>query len=72
MEANLQRRARRAGQLGLQDARTVRDANKTEEIPVQVTYRLLSEAEIAQAAAKAAAEARAEGRSRGLEKARPA
>ena len=32
---------------------TVRDANKTEEIPLRVTYRLLSDAEIAQAAKEA-------------------
>jgi hypothetical protein len=49
---------------------TVRDANKTEEIPLQVTYRLLSDEELAQAA-RAAAEAKKAAEAAQREKARP-
>jgi hypothetical protein len=49
---------------------TVRDANKTEEIPLQVTYRLLSDADLAKAA-QAAAEAKRKAEEEQHEKARP-
>jgi hypothetical protein len=49
---------------------TVRDGNKTEEIPLHVTYRLLSEEELAKAAL-AAAEAKKAAEAAQREKARP-